>query len=96
MVKSAFDYLAKLRQRPEPVRRRALLFLSGGLTLVIFFFWLLNLKYAGPLAHSTEAEEVKVTTQSASAGATLPTGRQADALARIKAGWQVLRDRFSN
>jgi len=96
MMKNAFDYLAKLRQRPESVRRRALLLVSGGLTLVIFFLWLLNLKYASPLARSTETEKVKTATQSASAGAALPAGRQADTLARIKAGWQVLRAHLLN
>lgn len=75
-----FDYLEKLRQRPEPARRRMLLMLSGGLTLVIFFLWLLNLKYAGPLIRSTESEEVKA----------------AGAVARIKAGWQVLRGHLPN
>lgn len=87
MARRVFDYLERLRQRPEPARRRALLALSGGLTLVIFFLWLLNLRYGGPLARSTESEEVKTAIQSSSAGAT-------GAVARIRAGWQVLRDHF--
>ncbi len=88
MMKSVFAYLEKLRQRPEPVRRRALILVSGGLTLVIGFLWLLNLKYAGPLARSSQpVPELKV--QSAEVGATA-------ALARIKAGWQMLRHRLAN
>ncbi|MBI2097664.1 MAG: hypothetical protein HYT46_01890 [Candidatus Vogelbacteria bacterium] len=88
MAKHSFDYLEKLRQRPEPVRRWALLALSSGLTLLIFFLWLLNLKYVGPLARLSQPA-VESTVQSARTGV-------ADALVRIKAGWRVFRQRLAN
>ncbi|MBI2100664.1 MAG: hypothetical protein HYT47_01425 [Candidatus Vogelbacteria bacterium] len=86
MTKAVFAYLEKLRQRPEPARRRALLLVSGGLTLLVGFLWLLNLKYAGPLARSSEP---MVQSAASSVGMN-------GVVARIRAGWQVLRDRFSN
>ena len=93
-----FNYIDELRSRPEPARRRILVFASGGLTLLIALIWLVNLRYVGPLAER-DAPKPEVGSQSQVAAPAAGAG-ELDALERVKRGWTLLRDaiteKFSN
>ncbi len=93
-----FNYIDELRSRPEPARRRVLVFTSTGLTLLIALIWLINLRYLGPLAQrSTPAPEVESKLQIAAPAA---GAGETSALERVRRGWDLLRDtiteKFSN
>lgn len=87
MSSSLFDYLERLRSRPESTRRRVLLAAASALTLVIFLLWLLNLKYVGSLSQTA----APVPAAAPQLETSFLTGWD-----RIRAGWQILLKRVNN
>lgn len=89
IMRKILDYIDELRRKPEPARHRILLLASGGITLIIFLFWLVNFKFIGlDLGQITRrVEAVKEPTTATDLGA---------GFGRLKNGWQVLIERFKN
>lgn len=86
MKRDLTDYLQSWLRKPESVRRRAAALAAGGITLVIFLLWLLNLKFTGSLVPAAAPTPA---VQTAAVRATV-----AEILARLQAGWRVLLERL--
>ena len=71
-----FEYLDKLRAKPEAERRRMVIWGTILVTFLIFALWLLNLRYLW----QNGQESVPVET----------SGAWQDAVLRIKTGWQTI------
>jgi len=76
-----FSYLDEIRQKPQHVRKGIALWVSGGITGMIFLFWL-SFVTLTPISHQQVAQ-----TQSAGT-------ENADVLTRIRAGFEAIIEQF--
>jgi len=75
-----FEYLDKLRAKPEAERRRMVIWGSILITFLIFALWLLNLRYLWQ--NNPEPKPISPAVETG--------GVWQDAVLRIKTGWQTI------
>jgi hypothetical protein len=84
---SLFEYLDKLRAKPEAERQRMVIWGTILITFIIFALWLLNLRYLWQ--NSQEPVPVVVSTATSTEAGGIGKAWQ-DAILRIKTGWQTI------